>query len=115
MAIGSASFRGALSKPGVAGPTTNSRNQSRMFSSIEGYRGSAQQFGRPQVSQGFHGGAEQFGRPQIAQGFRGGAQQFGRPQVFQTPAASYRGGGMMGRATPAAVRPSVGGGGGRHK
>jgi len=28
--------------------------------------------------------------------------------VFQTPAASYRGGGMMGRATPAAVRPSVG-------
>jgi hypothetical protein len=87
----------------------------------EGYHGTAQQFGRPQVSQGFRGGAEQFGRPQVSQGFRGGAQQFGRPQVFQTPAASYRGGGMMGRATPqmtarpAAVRPSVGVGGGRHK
>jgi hypothetical protein len=87
----------------------------------EGYHGTAQQFGRPQVSQGFRGGAEQFGRPQVAQGFRGGAQQFGRPQAFQTPAASYRGGGMTGRATPqmtarpAAVRPSVGVGGGRHK
>jgi len=87
----------------------------------QGLHGGAEQFGRPQISQGFHGGAGQFGRPQVAQGFRGGAQQFGRPQVFQTPAASYRGGGMMGRATPqmtarpAAVRPSVGGGGGRHK
>ena len=103
----------------------------------EGYHGTAQQFGRPQVSQGFQGGAEQFGRPQVsrgfqggagqlgrpqvAQGFRGGAQQFGRPQVFQTPAASYRGVGMMGRATPqmtarpVAARPSVGGGGGHHK
>ena len=87
----------------------------------EGYHGGAQQFGRPQVTEGFRGGAEQFGRPQVAQGFRGGGQQFGRPQVFQTPAASYRGGGMMGRATPqmtarpAAVRSSGGGGGGRHK
>ena len=87
----------------------------------QGFHGGAEQFGRPQVAQGFRGGAEQFGRPQVTQGFRGGAEQFGRPQVFQTPAASYRGGGMMGRATPqmtarpVATRPSVGGGGGRHK
>jgi len=101
-------------------------------SSSEGFRGGAQQFGRPQVSQGFRGGAQQFGgpqtaqgfrggaqqfaRPQMAQGFRGGAQQFGRPQVFQTPAASYRGGGMMGRAAPQAAHfGGGGGGGGRHK
>jgi len=101
-------------------------------SSSEGFRGGAQQFGRPQVAPGFHGGgeqfgrpevtqgfrgggAQQFGRPQVAQGFRGGAQQFGRPQVFQTPAASYRGGAMMGRTAPAAHFGGGGGGGGRHK
>jgi hypothetical protein len=102
-------------------------------SSSEGFRGGPQQFGRPQVAPGFHGGgeqfgrpqvtqgfrgggAQQFGRPQVAQGFRGGAQQFGRPQVFQTPAASYRAGGMTGRAVPAAVHfGGGGGGGGRHK
>jgi hypothetical protein len=83
--------------------------------SAEGYRGGAQQFGRPEVSQGFRGGVQQFGRPQVAQGFRGGAQQFGRPQVFQTPVASYRGGGMMGRATPTAHFDGGGGGGGRRK
>jgi hypothetical protein len=88
----------------------------------QGFRGGAEQFGRPQVPQGFRGGAEQFGRPQVAQGFRGGAQQFGRPQVFQTPGASYRGGGMVGRAAPQMMaRPAAvhvgggGGGGGRHK
>jgi hypothetical protein len=87
----------------------------------QGLHGGAEQFGRPQVSQGFHGGAEQFGRPQVSQGFHGGAQQFGRPQVFQTPAASSRGGGMIGRtapqmaARPAAVHVGGGGGGGRHK
>jgi hypothetical protein len=82
----------------------------------QGSRGGAEQFGRPQVSQGFRGGAQQFGRPQVAQGFRGGAQQFGRPQVFQTPAASYRGGGMVGRAAPQAAHfGGGGGGGGRHK
>ncbi len=77
----------------------------------QGFRG-GQQFGRPEVPQGFRGG-QQFGRPQVAQGFRGG--QFGRPQVFQTPAAGFRGGGMTGRAAPAAHFGGGGGGGGRHK
>ncbi|HEY3909115.1 MAG TPA: DUF6600 domain-containing protein [Stellaceae bacterium] len=88
--------------------------------SAQGYRGGAQQFGRPQVAQGYRGGVQQFGRPQIAQGYRGGVQQFGRPQMFQTPGASYRGAGMMGRSVPQmAARPAAvhlgGGGGGRHK
>jgi hypothetical protein len=89
-------------------------------------RGGSQQFGRSEVgrnpAEGYHGAAQQFGRPQVSQGFRGGAQQFGRPQVFQTPAAAYRGGGMMGRGAPqVAARPAAvrsgggGGGGGRHK
>jgi hypothetical protein len=35
--------------------------------------------------------------------------------VFQTPAAGFRGGGMTGRAAPAAHFGGGGGGGGRHK
>ncbi len=120
---GSEAFHGEARQFGspqvFRGSAEGSRGNAQQFGRPEvsqGFRGNAQQFGRPEVSQGFRGGAQQFGRPQVAQGFRGAAQQFGRPQVFQTPAASYRGGGMMGRAAPAAhVTGGGGGGGGRRK
>ena len=80
-----AGFRGAQQFGAASGVPGVSRRRAAIRPARRSLRGFA---AAPSNSRGL----------QVAQGFRGGAQQFGRPQVFQTPAASYRGGGMMGRA-----------------